>query len=127
MPSTDPAGVTSKQRFEEGVKLTFIAYGTVVTDTVTGMPADAEYYDFSNGPYDSSPPPASTDGGLKVDGADVLASRVTSVDSDANLVGLFPYIGPFDVAYRVTLPRAPSGEAAGKPFVLEIARATQNP
>lgn len=58
---------------------------------------------------------------LKVDGVDVLASRVTSVDSDANLVSLFPYIGPFDVAYRVTVPRPPSGDVAGKAFVLEIA------
>lgn len=57
---------------------------------------------------------------LKVDGADVIATRVTSIDSDANVVGLFPFIGPFDVAYRVTLPRPPSGDAAGKPFVLEL-------
>ncbi|HET8540558.1 MAG TPA: hypothetical protein VFL83_11865 [Anaeromyxobacter sp.] len=58
---------------------------------------------------------------VKVDGADVLATRVTSIDSDANLVALFPYVGPFDVAYRVLLPRPPSGELAGKPFVLELA------
>ncbi len=58
---------------------------------------------------------------LKVDGADVLASKVTAVDSDANLVHLFPYVGPFEVVYRVTFPRPPSGELAGKPFQVEIA------
>ena len=60
---------------------------------------------------------------VKVDGADVLASRMTSLEPDRNLVGLFPYIGPFDVAYRVLFPRPPSGEIAGKPFVLEITSA----
>jgi hypothetical protein len=58
---------------------------------------------------------------LKVDGADVLARRVTSVDADATVVGLFPYVGPFDIVYRVVFPRPPSGDVAGKPFVLEIA------
>jgi hypothetical protein len=58
---------------------------------------------------------------VKVDGGDVLASKVTSVKADATLVGLFPYIGPFDVAYRVLVPRPPSGDIAGREFVLEIA------
>ncbi len=58
---------------------------------------------------------------LKVEGVDVLASRITSMDSDANLVSLFPYIGPFDVAYRVLFPRPPSGELGPRPFVLELA------
>jgi hypothetical protein len=57
---------------------------------------------------------------LKAEGADVRATRVTSIDRDANLVGLFPYVGPFEVAYRVLLPRPPAGDVAGKPFVLEI-------
>jgi len=60
---------------------------------------------------------------LKVDGADVVATRVTSVDPDVNLAGLFPYVGPFDVVYRVLLPRPPSGDPAGKPFVLELSSA----
>lgn len=53
---------------------------------------------------------------------DVVASRVTSVDSDATIVGLFPYVGPFDVAYRVLLPRPPSGPLAGS-FTLDISGA----
>jgi hypothetical protein len=58
---------------------------------------------------------------LKVDGADLLASKVTPLTQNPNLVGLFPYIGPFDVVYRVQVPRPPSGEIAGKPFVFELA------
>jgi hypothetical protein len=60
---------------------------------------------------------------LKVGDEDVLARRVTSVDGDATMVGLFPYVGPFDVVYRVFLPHAPSGPLEGRPFVLEIASA----
>ncbi len=59
---------------------------------------------------------------VKVDGADVLARRTTALNErDANLAALFPYAGPFDVVYRVLVPRPPSGELAGKPFVLELA------
>jgi hypothetical protein len=58
---------------------------------------------------------------LKVDGADVLASKVTALDSDANLLQLFPYVGPFDVAFRLLFPRPPSGEVSGKAFTVELA------
>ncbi|HEX9050713.1 MAG TPA: hypothetical protein VF841_09295 [Anaeromyxobacter sp.] len=58
---------------------------------------------------------------LRVDGADVLASGVTAVDSTANLVQLFPFVGPFEVVYRITFPRPPSGEVIGKAFSVEIA------
>ncbi len=58
---------------------------------------------------------------LKVDGADVLASQIRSIDADPNLVHLFPYVGPFDVVYRVVFPRPPTGEIVGKPFQVEIA------
>jgi hypothetical protein len=58
---------------------------------------------------------------LKVDGADVLVSKITAVDATANLVQLFPYIGPFDVPYRLQFPRPPSGEILGKAFSVELA------
>ncbi len=58
---------------------------------------------------------------LKVDGADLLASKVMGVDSDANLVQLFPYVGPFEVAYRLLFPRPASGAVVGKAFTLELA------
>jgi hypothetical protein len=57
---------------------------------------------------------------LRVGEADLLATRVTSIDSDATVVGLFPYVGPFDVVYRVSLPRAAEGPIDGKRFVLAL-------
>lgn len=60
---------------------------------------------------------------VKVGEADVVATRVTSIDGDATTVGLFPYVGHFDVVYRVLLPKAPSGPLAGTPFTLEISSA----
>lgn len=60
---------------------------------------------------------------VKVDGADLLARRVTAFERDAALLGLFPYIGPFDVAYRVTLPPWHVGSIAGREFTLEVASA----
>lgn len=58
---------------------------------------------------------------LKVDGADLLVSKVTSIDTTANLVQLFPYVGPFEVAYRLSFPRPAAGEISGKAFAVEIA------
>jgi hypothetical protein len=60
---------------------------------------------------------------VKVDGSDVVATRVTSIDRDATTVGLYPYIGPFDTVYRVFLPHAPGGPLAGREFTLEVASA----
>jgi len=60
---------------------------------------------------------------VKAGDVSVLATRVTSIDGDATTVGLFPYVGPFDVVYRVLLPHAPGGPLEGKPFVLEISSA----
>ncbi len=60
---------------------------------------------------------------VTVDGATVLASKATSLDQNPNLVGLFPYIGPFDVVYRVQVPRPASGALAGRAFVLELSSA----
>jgi hypothetical protein len=60
---------------------------------------------------------------LKVGETDVLARRTTGLEPSATTGGLFPYVGPFDVVYRVTFPQAPEGTLEGKPFVLEIASA----
>jgi hypothetical protein len=60
---------------------------------------------------------------VKVDGADVLPRRVTAMERKATDTGLFPYIGQFDVVYRVLLPPAPGGPLAGRPFVVEISSA----
>jgi hypothetical protein len=60
---------------------------------------------------------------VKADGADVLASRVTSIDRDVTTVGLYPYVGQFEVVYRVFVPLAPGGPLAGREFTLELASA----
>jgi hypothetical protein len=60
---------------------------------------------------------------LKVDGADLLAQRVTSPQRDAATLALFPFVGPFDVVYRVIAPRPASGPVDGRAFTLELASA----
>jgi hypothetical protein len=60
---------------------------------------------------------------LKVGTEDLLATRVTSVHVDATLAELFPYVGPFDVVYRVLLPHSPSGPIADRPFIVQLASA----
>ncbi len=60
---------------------------------------------------------------LKLEDTDLLAKRATGLEPNATVGGLFPYVGPFDVVYRVTFPRAPGGALDGKPFMLEIASA----
>jgi hypothetical protein len=60
---------------------------------------------------------------VKVDDADVHATRVTSIERDATILGLFPYVGPFETVYRVFLPPAPGGPLAGRRFTLQVASA----
>jgi hypothetical protein len=60
---------------------------------------------------------------LKLGDADVLASRTTGLELNATVGGLFPYVGPFDVVYRVTFPRTSDSPLDGKPFVFEVASA----
>jgi hypothetical protein len=60
---------------------------------------------------------------LKVGTEDLLATRVTSVQADATIVELFPYVGPFDVVYRVFLPHSPSGPIVDRPFLVQLASA----
>jgi hypothetical protein len=60
---------------------------------------------------------------LQLDREDVIASDVTALAPDATLRQLFPYVGPFEVVYRVRFPRRPDGDLAGRPFVLLIASA----
>jgi hypothetical protein len=60
---------------------------------------------------------------VKADGADVVASRITSIERDATVLGLFPFIGPFDTVYQVFVPHPPVGPLTDRPFVLEVASA----
>jgi hypothetical protein len=60
---------------------------------------------------------------LQLDSEDVLAASITHLDEDATLKQLFPYLGPFEVAYLVHFPRLPEGDLASRPFVLLLASA----
>jgi hypothetical protein len=60
---------------------------------------------------------------LKVGTEDILATRVTSIHVDATIAELFPYVGPFDVVYRVLLPHSPSGPIVDRPFLVQLASA----
>jgi hypothetical protein len=60
---------------------------------------------------------------LKVGTEDILAIRSTALRVDATTEMLFPYVGPFDVVYQVTLPHSPSGTLEDRAFVLELASA----
>ena len=59
---------------------------------------------------------------VETEAGEVLASRVTALEPDANLRGLFPWIGTFDVTYSVRFPRA-AQPLEGRPFVLRISSA----
>jgi hypothetical protein len=60
---------------------------------------------------------------VKVDGVDVLPKNVKGAEKNANDLVTFPYVGHFDVTYRVFLPTPPGGSLAGRKFVLEISSA----
>jgi hypothetical protein len=59
---------------------------------------------------------------VETEGVEAVASRITSLQDEANLRGLFPWIGPFDVAYSVRFPRGPE-PLEGRPFVLLLSSA----
>lgn len=60
---------------------------------------------------------------LKLEGGDLVTRDATAIDPDPNLVGLFPYVSPFDVVYRVRFPKAPGAPLADRQFRLEVASA----
>ncbi len=60
---------------------------------------------------------------VKVAGSELFATHVTAVDMDVTLRGLFPYIGPFDTAFLVTIPRMEGSDLSGRNFKLELASA----
>ncbi len=54
---------------------------------------------------------------------EVLPSKIEALREDATLHELFPWIGPFDMVWRVRYPHPPDGPLAGRPFVLRISSA----
>jgi hypothetical protein len=57
------------------------------------------------------------------DGLEALAVDRSALDIDLTLRGLYPWIGPFDVVYRIRFPKG-SEPLTGKPFVLLLASAS---
>ena len=58
-----------------------------------------------------------------IDGTDqASAGTITVVRDDATMRQLFPYVGPFDLLYRVKVPWK-GAPLAGRPFLLRIAGA----
>lgn len=60
---------------------------------------------------------------LKLEDGDVVTRDATALEPDVNLMGVFPYVGPFDVVYRVRFPKPSGAPLADRPFRLEIASA----
>lgn len=59
---------------------------------------------------------------VRTEEGELIASKVEVVDVDATVAGLFPYVGTFDVVYRVRFP-SPEKPLAGRPFVLALSSA----
>jgi len=57
------------------------------------------------------------------DGKDVVSHDATVMDTDATLRNLFPYLGPFEIVYRVRFPRADGPPLSGQAFTLEFSSA----
>ncbi|HYD43582.1 MAG TPA: hypothetical protein VEB43_22320 [Anaeromyxobacter sp.] len=60
---------------------------------------------------------------LKLDDGDLVTRDATAIDADATVMGLFPYVGPFDVVYRVRFPKAPGAPLDYRAFRMELTSA----
>ena len=60
---------------------------------------------------------------VKNEAFELVSTRATVVNDDEELRALFPWIGPFDVVYRVSFPPPAGATLADAGFVLEIASA----
>jgi len=60
---------------------------------------------------------------VKSEDGELVSSRATAVDDDAELRKLFPWAGAFDTVYRVSFPRPAGGPLGDEGYVLEIASA----
>ncbi|MGC4000840.1 MAG: hypothetical protein QM767_26660 [Anaeromyxobacter sp.] len=98
---------------------------------LTAERAEADRYeDFVVAFYAADPRTNDLDGkqsvwrvALEVDEGEFRPAEIRALDIDATLLNLYPYIGNFDVVYRVRFPRAPGGPLGGRMAVLEIAGA----
>jgi hypothetical protein len=60
---------------------------------------------------------------VELPGVVVLPVLVRSVDRDATITTLYPWVGKFDTVYVLRFPRAPGPPLTERPFVLMIASA----
>ncbi len=60
---------------------------------------------------------------LKLQGGDLVTRDATALDPNATVMGLFPFVGPFDVVYRVRFPKAPGAPLDYRPFRMELTSA----
>ncbi len=60
---------------------------------------------------------------LKVDGGDLVTHDALALNSSATLTGLFPYISPFDMLYRVRFSKVAGAPLSGRTFTFEISSA----
>lgn len=60
---------------------------------------------------------------LKVEEGDIVTRDATALDRDATIQGVFPYVGPFDVVYRVRFPKPPGRPLAERPFTFLVSSA----
>jgi hypothetical protein len=57
------------------------------------------------------------------DGKDLVTHDVQIQDKDATLRSLFPYVGQFELVYRVRFPHVDGPPLSGRPFTLQLASA----
>jgi hypothetical protein len=57
------------------------------------------------------------------DGSELVTHDVTTVESNTTILHLFPYVGVFDVVYRLRFDRAPGSPLSSRPFQLELGSA----
>jgi hypothetical protein len=60
---------------------------------------------------------------LQIGPGDLVTRDAKELDPDATITGVFPFVGPFDVVYRVRFPKAPGAPLADRPFTFLIASA----
>jgi hypothetical protein len=59
---------------------------------------------------------------LKLEGGDLVTHDATTLDVDATVANLYPYISPFDTVYRLRFNKV-TPPLTGRTFVLELASA----
>ncbi len=81
------------------------------------------FYTSSRKANDLDAPTSIWHAAVKSEAGELVSSGARVVDVDDELRGLFPWVGPFDVVYRVRFPIPQEGPLADEGYVLELASA----